>query len=157
VADPADPERYANALASEEEIQLAMRRGYNVSPELAHTKKKVGSFPDNLTAAVKAEYETLKKIKESLIDFGFISGLCTNVEKTTIMRIGNRDSMLDPRIPDLGFAFVDEMKVLGFEIDSKVENLDRNFDNCITKMRKTVGNWSRFRLSLPGRIAIAKS
>ena len=68
-----------------------MRRGYNVSPELAHTKKKVGSFADNLTAAVKAEYETLKKIKESLIDFSFISGLCTNMEKTTIMRIGNRD------------------------------------------------------------------
>jgi hypothetical protein len=37
-----------------------------------------------------AEYETLKRIKESLIAFGFISGLCTNVEKTTIMRIGNR-------------------------------------------------------------------
>jgi hypothetical protein len=74
-------------------------------------EKKVGSFADNLTAAVKAEYETLKKIKESLIDFGLISGLCTNVEKTTIMRTGNRDSMLDPRIPDLGFAFVDEMKV----------------------------------------------
>ncbi len=79
------------------------------------------------------------------------------MEKTTIMRIGNRDSMLDPRISDLGFAFVDEMKVLGFEVDSKVENLDRNFDNCITMMRKTIGNWSRFRLSLPGRIAIAKS
>ncbi len=65
--------------------------------------------------------------------------------------------MLDPWIPDLGFAFVDEMKVLGFEINSKVENLDRNFDNCINKMRKTVGNWSWFLLSLPGRIAIAKS
>jgi len=26
-------------------------------------KKKVGSFADNLTAAVKAEYETLKKSK----------------------------------------------------------------------------------------------
>jgi hypothetical protein len=62
-ADPADPERYANALASEEEIQLAMQRGYNVSPELAHMKKKVGSFADNLTAAVKAEYETLKNSK----------------------------------------------------------------------------------------------
>jgi hypothetical protein len=61
VADPADPERYAKALASEDEIQLAMRRGYNVSTEVAHTKKKVGSFADNLTAAVKAEYETLKK------------------------------------------------------------------------------------------------
>jgi hypothetical protein len=68
-----------------------------------------------------------------------------------------RESVLDPRIPDLGFAFVDEMKILGFEIDAKIENLERNFDKCITKMRKTIGNWSWFRLSLPGRIAIVKS
>ncbi len=38
-ADP-DPERYANALASEEEIQLAERKGFNVSPELEHSKKR---------------------------------------------------------------------------------------------------------------------
>jgi hypothetical protein len=49
------------------------------------------------------------------------------------------------------------MKLLGYEIDAKIENLERNFDKCITKMRKTIGNWSRFRLSLPGRIAIVKS
>jgi hypothetical protein len=92
-----------------------------------------------------------------LIDFGVISGLCTNVEKTTIMRIGNREPLLDPRIPALGFTFVDGMKVLGFEIDFGAENLGVNFDSCIAKMRKTIGNWSRFRLTLPGRIAIAKS
>ena len=74
-----------------------------------------------------------------------------------MMRIGNLESVLDPRIRDLGFAMVDEMKILGFLIDNKVEHLERNFDVCITKMRKIVGNWSRFRLTLPGRIAIAKS
>jgi hypothetical protein len=55
------------------------------------------------------------------------------------MRIGNRESVLDPRIPNLGFTFVDEMNILGFEIDAKIENLERNFDKCITKMRKTIG------------------
>ncbi len=138
-------------------MQRAEEKGYNVIPELGHTKRKVGSFADDLSASVKAEYETLSRIKSALLQFGIISGLSTNVEKTTMMRIGNLESVLDPRIRDLGFAMVDEMKILGFLIDNKAEHLERNFDVCITKMRKIVGNWSRFRLTLPGRIAIAKS
>ncbi|MFN9942541.1 MAG: hypothetical protein ACK56I_24030, partial [bacterium] len=107
--------------------------------------------------AVRAEYESLSVIKNSMIQFGFISGLCTNVEKTTMMRIGNLDTVLDPRIEQLGFGLVTEMKILGFDIDNKAEQLEKNFDKCISKMRQIVGNWSRFRLTLPGRIAIAKS
>ncbi len=49
------------------------------------------------------------------------------------------------------------MKILGFDIDNRAERLGENFDKCISKMRQIVGNWSRFRLTLPGRIAIAKS
>jgi hypothetical protein len=41
-------------------------------------------------------------------------------------------------------------------IDNKAEQLYRNFDGCIAKMRKMVGSWSQFRLTLPGRMAIAK-
>jgi hypothetical protein len=144
-------------LATEEEVETAGANGYNVSHEVRTTKKKVTSFADDLQAAVKAEYETLSYIKESMIDFGIISGLCTNVEKTTIMRIGNTNSAMDPRIEDLGFTLVTEMKILGFLIDGKIERLGLNFDKIIGKMRQIVGNWSRFRLSLPGRIAIAKS
>jgi hypothetical protein len=150
-------ETVADFLATDEEVQLAEEKGYNISPELRHTKRKVGSFTDDLSAAVKAEYETLSRIKAALLQFGVISGLRTNVDKTTMMRIGNLDSALDPRIRDLGFAMVDEMKILGFLIDYKAEQLERNFDVCIAKMRKIVGNWSRFHLTLPGRIAIAKS
>ncbi len=74
-----------------------------------------------------------------------------------MMRIGKLDTELDPRIEQLGFVMVTEMKILCFDIDSKVEQLGRNFDKCIRKMRQIVGNWSRFRLTLPGRRAIAKS
>jgi hypothetical protein len=150
-------ETEADSLATDEEVQKAEEKGYNVIPELRHTKRKVGSFADDLSASVMAEYETLSRVKSALLEFGIISGLRTNVEKTTMMRIGNLESVLDPRIRDLGFAMVDEMKILGFLIDNKAEHLERNFDVCITKMRKIVGNWSRFRLTLPGRIAIAKS
>ncbi len=43
-----------------------------------------------------------------MLQFGFISGLHTNVEKTTMMRIGNLDTVLDPRIEQLGFVMVNE-------------------------------------------------
>jgi hypothetical protein len=144
-------------MATEEEMENAGNRGYKVSPEIRSTRKKVSSFADDLQAAVKAEYESLSTIKNSMIEFGFIRGLCTNVEKTTMMRIGNLDTVLDPRIEQLGFGLVTEMKILGFEIYNKVERLERNFDKCISKIRQIVGNWSRFRLTLPGRISIAKS
>jgi hypothetical protein len=103
LADPARQQIHAKRLATEEEVKHAEEQGYHVCAELSHTKRKVGSFAEDLSAAVKAEYETLEKIKRSILEFGIISGLCTNVEKTTMMRIGNLESILDPRIRNLGY------------------------------------------------------
>jgi exonuclease III len=150
-------EREVEQLVSDGEKETAERLGYKISSELCTTKKKVSSFADDLQAAVRAEFETVRIVKECLIQFGVISGLRTNVEKTTVMRIGNNDVNLDPRITELGFTIVRDMKILGFEIDDNAAKLGRNFDKCISKIRQVIGNWSRFRLSLPGRIAIAKS
>jgi hypothetical protein len=109
-------------LATENEAAQAEARGYTVSPEIRSTKKKMSSFADDLQAAVKAEYDTLLAIKNSMLEFGFISGLRTNVEKTTMMRIGNLETVLDPRIEQLGFVTVDEMKILGFGIVIKLKD-----------------------------------
>jgi hypothetical protein len=83
-------------LATENKTNLVEAKGYTVSPKIRSTKKKVSSFADDLQAAVKAEYESLLTIKNLVLQFGFISGLRTNVEKTTMMRIGNLDTVLDP-------------------------------------------------------------
>jgi hypothetical protein len=109
-------------LAKENEAAQAEARGYTVSPEIRSTKKKMSSFADDLQAAVKAEYDTLLAIKNSMLEFGFISGLRTNVEKTTMMRIGNLETVLDPRIEQLGFVTVDEMKILGFGVVIKLKD-----------------------------------
>jgi hypothetical protein len=123
-------------MATEEEMETAENRGYKVSPEIRTTRKKVSSFADDLQAAVRAEYESLSVIKNSMIQFGFISGLCTNVEKTTMMRIGNLDTVLDPRIEQLGFGLVTEMKILGFDIDNKAEQWKKISTSVLAKCDK---------------------
>jgi len=74
-----------------------------------------------------------------------------------LMKIGENAMPIRPEIVALGFTLVDNMKLLGLKIDCTCNKLEENFDSCIQKMRQIAGNWSRFRLSLPGRIAIAKS
>ncbi len=76
-------------LATENKMNLVEAKRYMVSHEIRSTKKKVSSVADDLQAAVKAEYESLLTIKNSMLQFGFISSLHTNVEKTTMMRTGN--------------------------------------------------------------------
>jgi len=144
-------------LATEEKLAFAEERNLTVSREILSTRKKVSCFADDLNAAVAADLQTMTKLKQVLTNFGMISGLCTNVEKTMMMKIGDQGAALEPGITELGFTLENKIKILGFEVDSKVQNLAANFDKCIAKMRGIVGNWSRYRLSLPGKIAIAKT
>ncbi len=52
---------------------------------------------------------------------------------------------------------VNEIKILGLTLDNKAANLCDNFKGTIQKMKKICGDWSRYNLSLPGRISIAKT
>ena len=47
--------------------------------------------------------------------------------------------------------------VLGLKIDNNLSNLHVNFDDTLKKMQNVANFWSRFKLGLPGRIAIAKT
>jgi hypothetical protein len=73
------------------------------------------------------------------------------------MKIGRTDIAIDDDIAAVGFTQVESMKILGIEIDNKLEHLEKNFGNCIVKMNQICANWNRFRLTLPGRIGIAKA
>jgi hypothetical protein len=79
------------------------------------------------------------------------------VEKTTLMPIGGLEVGIPQEITDLGFAIVTEIKCLGLRINNRAENLTLHFDEKIQKIRQLIGSWSRYNLSLPGRISIAKT
>ena len=138
-------------------VEQASRTGLTVEEELKETKRRTNAFADDTSGAFHRSAENLGRVKDILFDFGQISGLETNVEKTALMPIGMLDSPVEQDILDLGFEIVDSFKCLGLTINNKASSLERHFDEKIVKIRQLIGNWSRFNLSLPGRIAISKT
>jgi Reverse transcriptase (RNA-dependent DNA polymerase) len=115
------------------------------------------SFADNSTTCTYFEDEDLSALKTILDQFSKLSGLRCNFEKTSVMRIGNLDGAIDPRIASLGFQIVDEVKLLGFNIQQNTSLALSNFQILLEKVKKTVNFWSVLNLSLAGKITIAKS
>ncbi len=81
----------------------------------------------------------------------------TNIEKTSLMPVGLLDEPLEQEIIELCFEIVDNIKCLGMTINNRSSSLESHFDEKIVKVRQLIGSWSRFNLSLPGRIAISKT
>jgi len=61
------------------------------------------------------------------------------------------------RILALGFPIVDSLKTLGITIDKNLEFLETIHEKTADKIDRTITFWSRFNLSLIGRINIAKT
>ena len=73
------------------------------------------------------------------------------------MFIGPRDPVEAPLIEELGFTVVDNLKILGFIVGPDGIQADQIFRNASAKINQIIGCWSRFNLSLKGRIAISKT
>jgi hypothetical protein len=128
---------------------------FSYESNLETTKNE--SFADDSTTLTYFEYEDLAALKKNLEDFEKLSGLKCNFDKTVIMRIGNTDSLPDPRIAELGFAISNECKLLGFTISQSEDRYKKNFEQMDTKVRNVVNFWKIFNLSLYGKITIVKS
>ena len=100
--------------------------------------------------------ESLRKIKITLSDFANISGVKCNYTKTKILRIGTIAPITDDFL-ELGFEWVDKIKVLGVDIINDLEKITENFIGAENKIDNMVKFWSKFNLSLPGRINIVKT
>jgi hypothetical protein len=118
-----------------------------------HTRK-VSAYADDATLIVKLCYNSLVRIKQILEEFGMISGLVCNVEKTTWMVIGV-EAPIDQRIIDLGFTITDSVTILGLNLNHNGV-MGNNFQKIGQKIQCVINHWRPFNLSLPGRISIAK-
>jgi hypothetical protein len=100
------------------------------------------------------EGDSLSALRDILDDFGRISGLKCNYEKTVIVPIGDTSV-----IPENLFGFVvdSKVKLLGMEITNKLDNIDDIFIDLGERILNLILFWSRFRLTLAGIIAIVKT
>ena len=91
-------------------------------------------------------------------DFKLISGLAANLDKTNVIPYGK---FFDPGCkicPDLDVKWVDNFKLLGIEIDNKLEKLNINFEKALlAKAQNIITNWKARKLPINGRIIISKS
>jgi exonuclease III len=123
--------------------------------ELNFVTEKVEAFADDNNILALLEQAAMVAIKTVLIEFAVLSGLRCNVEKSQVLLIGT-DSIPEYVI-DSGFAVATELKILGFKVTKNHADMAKNFDPAIDKIRNTANFWNRFRLSLPGRINVAKT
>lgn len=151
------PRELVNNEITFQKLEVATENGLKVDDELKHTNRKIPAFADDANGGLKRTVQNLSAIKDILHDFGVISGLETNVEKTTVMPIGCLDDPLPDGILNLGFEIVDRIKCLGMVINNRASDLESNFDIIAEKIRKLTAHWGRFNLSLMGKISIAKT
>jgi hypothetical protein len=117
------------------------------------TGKNESMADDNTTLALMTT-DNLARLRAILDDFGDISGLRCNYDKTCILKVGPV-----PEVPiDLhGFVCTDSITLLGMEVKNVLSNQDEIFLGIREKILSIVRFWDLFRLSLPGRISVIKT
>jgi len=91
-----------------------------------------------------------------LENFEEISGLGCNLEKTSLMPVGEL-SPLEQEVREIGLQIVSEITLLGSVIKNTGVCYEQNSSIILEKVRKQVNFWKRFNLSLPGRINVTKT
>jgi hypothetical protein len=124
--------------------------------EVSTRPHKIFAFADDANALLRMEVSTLNRLKQVLDNFGLLSGLECNVDKTTIMQVGT-DEPIPPEIQEIGFSPAGEVTVLGCTISGPGADTAGNLETIKKKLQKQVNHWARFNLSLPGRISVAKT
>jgi hypothetical protein len=126
--------------------------GYN---ESRRNTEKVEAFADDNNVMALLDRDALLCIRDILTNFAEISSLKCNVDKSQIMIIGT-DTVPD-FVNEAGFARTNELKILGFLITKNFAEISNNLIPAVEKIQSLIRYWDRFRLSLPGRINVAKS
>ena len=125
-------------------------------PSVSTYPRKVYALADDNTVLCNLDFSSINRVKTILEEYFEISGLQCNVEKSFLMPIGNEDP-LPAEITDIGFTISNELTVLGLILDSVNSNFTKSVKKIKDKITSQINFWSRFNLSLPGRINIAKS
>jgi exonuclease III len=115
------------------------------------------SLADDNTVLSIIDRDSLLHIKKCLQDFSTISGLHCNFDKTALMPVFPLTAQESDWIAEAGFSVVHKIKLLGAEISVNFNDLQDNFTRIKDKITKLINFWNRFKLSMTGRITIAKT
>ena len=117
------------------------------------------AYADDFTAGIPATRHNITRLLGIFEKFKGISGLSLNVKKSIVVPLGAAKANLDFLNyirNETEFLLEDNFKLLGFQIDNNLSLLDQNFLNAHRKILNIAQFWSRFKLSVFGRVNVAK-
>ena len=100
----------------------------------ATQESRAETFADDTTLFMERNEDNLRNVTKYIQHFHKISGLACNIDKTSVIPIGQNSNKNDPICKELKMVWEDTFTILGFEIDNKLEKLDTNF----TKVKKKI-------------------
>ena len=115
------------------------------------------AYADDTTIGISRSPENLSNLVKIINNFTLISGLHANLDKTHVIPIGMITNTEEILCPELALNWTSSFKLLGLEIDSKLEKLQVNIEKKIIKIKSLITTWEKRNLTTPGRVAIAKS
>jgi len=115
------------------------------------------SLADDNTTLTLMDAVSLRSLKSILETFGNMSGLKTNFDKSIIMPFLPLSPAESTLLDDIGFTVVTSTTLLGVEICADLDNIENIFNKILVKINSIINFWSRFKLSLRGRLTIMKT
>ena len=85
-----------------------------------------------------------------------ISGLAANLDETNVIPFGKHTNPGNKICHELEVNWTDSFKLLGLEIDNKLELMGQNFDKTHVKAQYIISAWKSRNLPMNGRITISK-
>ena len=123
----------------------------------ARAEARAEAYADDTTIGITRTTENLRSLVNIINNFSLISGLHANIDKTHVIPIGLITDPAEILCPDLGLNWTSSFKLLGLEIDSKLEKLQVNMEKKIIKVKSLITLWEKRNLTTSGRVAISKS
>ena len=119
---------------------------------------KIGKYADDTFLLLDGTVGSIRGAFKILDDFGKISGLCVNREKTQAVWLGNRAGELTDICPDIKMNWSTEFTILGLDMSCDLLNIEtRNYEKILSKIKGIIKIHSKRNLTLIGRITIIKS
>ena len=82
-------------------------------------------FADDMTVILEETEENLVRLKEIFMEFNNLSGLEINEGKTYVIRIGDNLDNTDPLTDRVKFKYATNFRLLGIDIDNKLNDLQK--------------------------------
>ena len=92
------------------------------------------SYADDVSLLVNGKPENIVNVKNILDEFGKLSGLMINVEKTQILPINVSPNFAE-YIAETGFSIVKKLTILGLDITENFHLEETNFNKLMVKIR----------------------